>query len=385
MATIAVVNVELGGHLGPGLRLAATLSGFGHRVIVWAPEASHEEVRSLGCKPIAHRPSALANLWRDTHELAVLQAKAVTECLPDLLEGLLAENVELVVHDVHAPWGRVAADFLGLPRIVSNPLYPWWARPADLQWARAGTSHISDPAAGLFLEHAGERRRILARWGVDLGDPVETAVSSGEWTVSYTTAAVLGPATRPAGWCLAGPLMSRRRRAVETGRPLIYAALGTASLGARAVFAVIIEALGELEVDAVVSTGGRFEPEALGPLPANVIAHRFVDSRAILDRAAVHVTHGGCSSVHEALVAGVPMVCLPLGSDQWDWAQRVVESGVGELVERRAGLIGEAIVRLLSSQAVRERTQTVAEQLLSHPRPALIGDLVDTVLATEFA
>ncbi len=385
MATIASVNIDLGGHLGPGLRLAATLSGLGHRVIVWAPEARREQVLSLGCELIAHRPSALTNPSRDAPELAMLQAKASSESLPDLTDGLLAENVDLVVHDVQAPWGRVAADYLGLPRIVSNPLYPDWARPPASQRTTAETSEPSGSAAASFLEHAAERRSILGRWGIDLGDFVETAASTGEWTVGYTTAAVLGPATPPADWCLAGPLMRRRTRGVEAGRPFVYAALGTSSVGARAAFAVIIEALGELEVDALLSTGGRCAPEALGPLPANVIARSFVDSRAILDRAAVHITHGGCSSVHEALVAGVPMVCIPLGSDQWDWARRVVACGVGEIVDCRPGRIREAIVRLLASQTVRQTTQTMAEQLLSHPGPALVGNLVDTILTNEFA
>ena len=383
MATVASVNIDLGGHLGPGLRLAATLSGLGHRVIVWAPEARREQVLSLGCELIAHRPSALTNPWRDAPELAMLQAKASTESLPDLTEGLLAENVDLVVHDVQAPWGRVAADYLGLPRIVSNPLYPGWARPPVSALTTSETSQLSGPAAASFLEHAAERRSILGRWGIDLGDVVETAASTGEWTVGYTTAAVLGPATPPADWCLAGPLMRRRTRGVQAGRPLVYAALGTSSVDATA-FAVIIEALGELEVDALLSTGGRFAPEALGPLPANVVARSFVDSRAILDRAAVHITHGGCSSVHEALVAGVPMVCIPFGSDQLDWARRVVACGVGEIVDCRPGPIREAINRLLASETVRHTTQTMAEQLLSHPGPALVGNLVDTILTNEF-
>ena len=39
----------------------------------------------------------------------------------DVIERLHAEAVELVIHDMHAQWARVAADFLGLPRIMSNP------------------------------------------------------------------------------------------------------------------------------------------------------------------------------------------------------------------------------------------------------------------------
>jgi MGT family glycosyltransferase len=386
VATIAVVNTSFRGHLGPGLRLAATLAGLDHRVIVWAPEDRRGLAQSLGCELVAYRPSSLLTPWRDVAEVAARQARATTECLPDLLDGLLAEGVDVVVHDVQAPWGRVAADYLGLPRIVSNPLYPLWARPPD---SGPPTTAVSSPVSGRIadsiLAHVAERRRVLARYGIDLGDSAETALSTGEWTISYTTAAVLGTASRAAGWCMAGPLMNRRTGAVQSGRPLVYAALGTASPGAGPAFAVIIEALGELEVDAVLSTGGMFAPEALGPLPANVSAHRFVDSGEILARAAVHVTHGGGSSVHESLVAGVPMLCLPLGSDQRDWARRVVACGAGEIGEYEPGVIGEAIVRLLLSDDARQAAREMAEQLLGHPGPALIGDLIDSILAAESA
>ena len=385
MATIAIVNIALHGHLGPGLRLAATLAGLGHRVIVWAPEDRRVQAQSLGCELVAHRPSSLGTPWRDVSELAVRQGRATTECLPALLDGLLAKGVDIVVHDVQAPWGRVAADYLGLPRIVSNPLYPLWARSPDSERTTAVSSQVSGRVAESILAHAAERRSVLARYGIDLGDSAETAVSTGEWTISYTTAAVLGVASRAADWCMAGPLMSRRRGVVKTGRPLVYAALGTASPGADAAFAVIIEALGELDVDALLSTGGMCTPEALGPLPANVSAHRFVDSCEILARAAVHVTHGGGSSVHESLVAGVPMVCLPLGSDQRDWARRVVACGAGEIAEYQPRLIRQAIGRLLVSDDARQKTRELAEQLLSHPGPALVGGLIDSILAGESA
>ena len=351
---------------------------------MWAPEDSRVLAQSLGCQLVAHRPSSLRTPWRDVAELAARQARATTECLPDLMDGLLAEGVDVVVHDVQAPWGRVAADYLGLPGVVSYPLYPLWARPPGSGATTAVSSPVSGRIAQSILAHVAERRRVLARYGIDLGDSAETALSTGEWTISYTTAAVLGTASRAAGWCMAGPLMSRRSGAVESGRPLVYAALGTASPGAGAAFAVIIEALGDLDVDAAVHRRD-VAPEALGPLPANVSAHRFVDSGEILARAAVHVTHAGGSSVHESLVAGVPMLCLPLGSDQRDWARRVVACGAGEIAEYQPGLIREAILRLLLSDDARQAARELADQLLSHPGPALIGDLIDSILAAESA
>ncbi len=91
----------------------------------------------------------------------------------------------------------------------------------------------------------------------------------------------------------------------------------------------------------VISAGGRtLTGEDLGPLPENVTVHEFLESRAVLGGASVHITHGGCNSVHESLVAGVPMVCLPQAFDQIPLSARVAELRAGvvaaENAERRS-------------------------------------------------
>ena len=36
----------------------------------------------------------------------------------------MAEDVDLLIHDSQATWARVAGDYLGIPRIVSHPMFP---------------------------------------------------------------------------------------------------------------------------------------------------------------------------------------------------------------------------------------------------------------------
>jgi UDP:flavonoid glycosyltransferase YjiC (YdhE family) len=52
-------------------------------------------------------------------------------------------------------------------------------------------------------------------------------------------------------------------------------------------------------------------------------------------RASLAVTHAGLGTVHAALAAGVPLVCIPDGRDQGDNAARVVAAGAGVRVRRR--------------------------------------------------
>jgi MGT family glycosyltransferase len=376
MARIAILSIDLGGHLGPALRLGATLARGGHAVLMWAPEKQRERVEGFGGRLVPHQPAQFERPWRGFAEFAVRQAQASAESLPEVLESLLHERIDLVAHDTHTPWGRLAADFLGLPRLVSNPLYPAWS--AGVQWRGAR----QQDAPRWDREHGALRASLLSSWGVDLGSPSDTLVSAGDWTIAYTTPDLIGAHPAPEGWCLAGPLMDPQPRGRGGERPFVYAALGTFFNRSPAPFRAIIEALGALEVEALVSTGGALAADELGSLPANVTVRRFVDSRATLARAAVHVSHGGGGSVHESLLAGVPLVCLPLGADQWLWSRRAAEHGAAEIGTYEPAWIAAAITRQLSSKS-RRAAQILGRRLAAHPGPALVLALTERILASE--
>ncbi|WP_242891911.1 glycosyltransferase [Actinomadura litoris] len=66
----------------------------------------------------------------------------------------------------------------------------------------------------------------------------------------------------------------------------------------------------------MLSVGRDADPSGLGPLPANVEAHRHVPQPAVLAHTDVFVTHAGMNSTMEALAAAVPMVAVPHTPEQ---------------------------------------------------------------------
>jgi hypothetical protein len=65
------------------------------------------------------------------------------------------------------------------------------------------------------------------------------------------------------------------------------------------------------------------------PVPANFVLRKTIPQLDILTRCSAFVTHGGANSMHEALIAGVPMVVVPLFADQPANADSVVGCGAG--------------------------------------------------------
>jgi zeaxanthin glucosyltransferase len=180
------------------------------------------------------------------------------------------------------------------------------------------------------------------------------------------------------------------------GRPLIFASLGTDPYPSNLrVFRTILAACAGLNAQVVLALGKwRDEPdslrEKLGPVPDNAIVVDFAPQLALLDKAALLVTHAGLNTVLEALCRGVPMVALPRSVDQPGTAARVAYTGVGlrasfqrctphelrgliervlgeDAFRRRAGDLQRAMLAAGGAQ----RAAEIAEQALLTRRPVL--------------
>jgi MGT family glycosyltransferase len=388
-----MLHIGLGGHIHPAIRLGRVLVARGHAVLAFAPAPYRAQIEATGARFVSHDP--LGGVWAagllpafraGLPAFAAALAMATERCAEELIEDLLSDEVELIVHDTHAVWGRVVGDFLGLPRIVSNPLFPGLdaahPRLSSLLGLVGRYREPREPSPRSNIALLRSRAGVQRRWGVDLGDWVATLVNTAAHTVSYSTEAITGRPP-PEGWCYAGPLMRPRRPAARSESvPLVYVAFGTALKEFTALFCLAIEALADQPFEVIVATGGG-SPSRLGPLPSNVTVRAFVDQPAVLSRTRVHLTHGGAGSVHESLLAGVPMVCLPVGSDQFHWAEQIERLGAGEQVEPNVAVIRGAVLRLLEDSPARARARALGRQLARHDGAGRVQRLIDDVLGRE--
>jgi zeaxanthin glucosyltransferase len=119
-----------------------------------------------------------------------------------------------------------------------------------------------------------------------------------------------------------------------TGKPLIYASMGTLVNGLETVYRAILEATGPLpDVQVVLSVGNNVDVDGIGPIPSNAIVVRKAPQVELLQRASLCITHAGLNTALEALTQGVPMVAIPIGYDQPGVAARIAYHGAGEFIE----------------------------------------------------
>lgn len=138
-------------------------------------------------------------------------------------------------------------------------------------------------------------------------------------------------------------------------RPLVVVSLGTFMSARIDVLARIAAALRKVDVRVAVAIGSNSVTD-LGEIPADWLVRTTLPQVALLERAALLVTHAGNNSVTEALAFGVPMLALPFSTDQFD--------GAGA-IER--GLAG---VALDPNNAPRPLIASAVRGLLRNPPPA---------------
>jgi MGT family glycosyltransferase len=175
----------------------------------------------------------------------------------------------------------------------------------------------ANPAHDAFAEHSDV---LLLNYPEQLHDPQRSALLPPH--------AFLGSAVRRQDV----PPDIERWLDADPGRPIVYVSFGS-FLSVRAdVLARVAAALTGLPVRVALAIGSA-DRDVIGKLPAQWLVREFLPQVAVLDRAALAVTHGGNNSVTESLLAGVPMLVLPFSTDQFAGAAAIEKAGLGRVLD----------------------------------------------------
>ncbi|MBI2699355.1 MAG: glycosyl transferase [Mycobacterium sp.] len=292
--------------------------------------------------------------------MAVLIAPTLRDLAPDL-----------VVSDVITSGGGLAAELLGIPWVELSP-HPLYLPSKGLPPIGSGLA----PGTGLRGKLRDTVMRALTARSVRVGLKQRSAVR----VEIGLPARDPGPARRliatlpalevprpdwPAEAVVVGPLhfepTDRVLQIPPGSGPVVVVAPSTANTGTTGMAELALQSLRPGET---LPTGARVVVSRLGgeelvvPPWATVGLGR---QDELLTHADVAVCGGGHGMVAKTLLAGVPLVVVPGGGDQWEIANRVVRQGSGRLIRP---LTGESLVaevrEVLSSPRYRAAAQRAA-------------------------
>ncbi|MBO9532194.1 MAG: hypothetical protein J7513_04375 [Solirubrobacteraceae bacterium] len=379
MARITCFTLPVAGHVTPLVPVVAALARQGHAVRVVADGVLGSRFADVGAA-VASYPEDDAALLRAPSpnflEVAgVLATRTERTLLAAAIEELQRQPADVVVVDSMAPWGRLAAELLGLPAVTSCSSFVITPR---LGATRQGTVDVLRrlPQGVGGLAAIGRARAALRhRFGVDCGGPMRLLANRTATTIVHTSRAFhpplgrLGQQVQFVGATAAGErndvpvdpagALGEALDAADAGAPLVYVALGTIYNRRPAFLRACAEALADGDRRVVISVASAQLREEIGPLPDSVVAAVMPPQLAILDRAQLFVSHGGLNSVHEALWRGVPMILYPQAADQPVVAARAARLGAGVVLGARnpdAASVRAAAATLLAGAAAERAT-----------------------------
>jgi MGT family glycosyltransferase len=115
------------------------------------------------------------------------------------------------------------------------------------------------------------------------------------------------------------------------GGPLVLVSFSTSQQGHTAVLQRVIDAMAAVDARVLVTTGPAIDPASLRA-HSNVRVVRFVAHGEVLPHASLVISHAGMGTVMSSLAHGVPMLCVPIGRDQFFNASRVEAVGAGRML-----------------------------------------------------
>ena len=386
MSSVLFFSLPAHGHVNPTLPVVRELVRRGHDVRYCMAEAFREKVEDTGAQLVpldAFMPPAPPDLQKRAGvdfasliEMAVDTALAMDEWMRREFEE---RRPDIVVADSVCAWGKLFAWKYGLPWVCSTTSLAFNEHSA--RYMKQSPGEVVHMMLGLPRMNAATRRLREA------GFPIKSFVQlvenrSDVDTIVYTTRAFQPMAdTFGDRFAFVGPsVKALPELRTDRVRPLVYVSLGTV-LSDGAFFRRCVQALSELDCDAVLSVGEQTDIASLGELPGNVRAYPRVDQLHVLAGADAFITHCGMNSASEALLLGVPMVLFPRHSEEGAVARRVQELGAG--VPLRRGTvkdIREAVRAVLGDPSYREHAMRIRADFLRGGGPAQAADFIERVL-----
>ncbi|MET8422912.1 nucleotide disphospho-sugar-binding domain-containing protein [Nocardia sp. NPDC004860] len=322
-----------GGTVPPELGVVRRLVRRGHRVTVLAEESLTGPVTATGARL---RPRAGAGFARDT------------------ADEIDAERPDLVLASFFAFGAMVAAQACEVPFSVLIPgIYPLPVEGGPPPGSGFGKAHgplgrLRDRVVGSLVQRRWDEELLpklnvlRADFGLERLAHYQDQAQLARRQLVLSSAAFDFPGQGPDRVRWVGPILDEPDwvegatwTQTDGGDPLVLVALSTTFQRQTDCLQRISEALGQLPVRGVITTGPAVDPDELR-VPPNVTVLRAAGHREIMRHASLVVTHGGHGTLMKSFAADLPVVVLPHGRDNADNAARVRAHHAGITVPRTA-------------------------------------------------
>ncbi|MFM2303166.1 MAG: hypothetical protein RLZZ135_573 [Cyanobacteriota bacterium] len=368
MSHIGILCPGAIGHLNPMCNLGAELLHRGHKVTLFGVPDVREKIAQstlefyeIGASDFP--PGSIETMYAGLGKLTGLAGlkfaieffkQEAIMLFREAPEAIRNAGIDLLLVDQVTTAGGTIADYMKLPFItVCNalPLHTeagippyftswsyknvWWAKLRN-QLGTALMNYLTRPIR-IVLNEQREKWHLplhqtrndaysqiaqIAQLPQELDFPREQIVPWFHYVGPLKNSAEIEPVS-----------LNKQHFSFEqlNGKPLIYANLGTVQSHNLQIFDRIAEACLNFDVQLVISLGNPHADPAQTNFPGNPLVVPFPPHQQLIKRADLVITHAGSTAL-SCLSSGVPMVAVPITTDQPGMAARLARVGAGEVV-----------------------------------------------------
>jgi MGT family glycosyltransferase len=386
MAKYVFLNVPARGHVNPTLAVAQELVRRGQAVSYYLTEEFRDVVEATGTvfqpyesklKELPAMPSSFSSIagW-PTGRVGVGPTSMLEDMQsvpPQVIDRIRAEQPDAIVYDFMCVWAKTVIDELQVPAIAVRATYASNDHFNLMEHMRA--SMQNRPGAREMMERM---RAYMEAQGAGMANALASIFSAFS-RVEQLNIIFMPREFQPAAdtfddrYLFVGPSILPRHEApdfpferLSVERPLLYISLGSIFTNQPEFYKQCFAAFADQDWQVVLSIGKRTDLATLGPVPENFLLSPYVPQLEILPRTQLFVTHAGTNSVMESMYFGVPMVLIPQQPEQQLHAQRVVDMGLGIMLEKEtvnATTLREAVERVAHDPLYRQRMQPIQQSV----------------------
>jgi MGT family glycosyltransferase len=384
MAKYVFLNVPAHGHVNPTLAVAQELVKRGQEVSYYLTEEFRDVVEATGAvfepyesklKDMPAMPSSFSSMaGGPTGRVGPTFMLEDMQSVPSqVIDRIRAEQPDAIVYDFMCVWAKTIIDELQVPAIAFRATYASNDHFNLMEHIRA--SMQNRPGAREMMERM---RAYMEAQGAEMANRL-TSIFSAFSRVEQLNIIFMPREFQPAAetfderYLFVGPSLLPRHEApdfpldrLSGEQPLLYISLGSIFTNQPEFYQQCFAAFADQDWQVVLSIGKRTDRAALDPVPDNFLLSPYVPQLEILPRTRLFVTHAGTNSVMESLYFGVPMVLIPQQPEQHLHAERVVDMGLGLMLEKEtvtATTLREAVEQVTHDPMYPQRMQPIQQSV----------------------
>lgn len=370
LVNIIVYTFPFRGHSMQAITIANYLSQKGHIVTVDANPAYFQHIASE-----IEKEECLYGFLKceDNKQDSILDCAEGVLVTTQKYAKQFDRNVDLIIFDSMAYWGKCIADKYQIPSISLFTIQPFTHEHFNnnaFNYLKAYTSKFNSSKAFFRNIHIYEVI-VKKKFGL-LNDFLfdDFMCAKGDTNI------VLIPETMckfskdlDASYKVFSPILDHIDNDFDK-KSLIYIATGS-MISDIALLKVCIDTLLPCGKEIHVSSGKHTKAlEKLYEKYTNVYFYEFASQLDLLKQASVFITHGGTNSICESIATKTPMIVIPLVNDEFLNAEMVVNNGIGLMIENDLDAINNKLrsycERLLNDTTYSTRIDIISKEIDSN-------------------